>query len=245
MSADLIADETYDKLGGWLILPAIIHPLFGIGQNMLGSYETFALFSDRLPLNSQVFIVSVGLTCVALAIGWIAALYFACAIRPVFPKFYIWITIVSIVGAIGVIIYSHAIYGVQPSSSDYKDVSQTILVAFIWVPYMLVSKRVKATFYGIQFPHKPPRFAFAPLDLKGESRSPQVEVDPDILRYRRKGNRLGIFITLFSLVLLLAGAASASGYDAPAWASLSVTIGAIGTLFGYLFSRLWYWFKAA
>jgi hypothetical protein len=110
---------------------------------------------------------------------------------------------------------------------------------------MLVSKRVKATFYGIPFPQKPPRSAFAPLDLKGESRNRQAEDDPDILRYRRKGNRLGIFVTLFSLVLLLAGAVGASGYEAPAWASLSVAVGAVGTLFGYLFSRLWYWFKAA
>ena len=173
-------DESYDKLGGWLILPAILHPLIGAGQSVYGAFETLSLFSDRLPAPNQVFIMSIGLGLVALAIGWAAALYYACTINPIFPKFYIWLTIISILSGIVAVVTSHILFRVEANPSDYKDVVQSIMVGCIWVPYMLVSKRVKATFYGIPFPKKPPRSAFAPLDLKGDARNAPREINAEM-----------------------------------------------------------------
>jgi hypothetical protein len=66
------------------------------------------------------------------------------------------------------------------------------------------------------------------------------------LRMRRKGNRLGIFVTLFSLILLFVGIVGGAGsYNSPTWATFLAAVGLAGTLFGYLMARLWYWFKAA
>ena len=62
---------------------------------------------------------------------------------------------------------------------------------------------------------------------------------------RRKGHRLGIFVTVASLLLALVSFPAASGYGAPPIATGLLTLGLGGTLFGYLLARLWYWYKTA
>lgn len=239
---DLNENGIYDSIGGWLVLPAILHPLFAIGYCAFGAFEAFKLFSDTLPFESQVFILTISLSTVALGIGWLGALYYACTISPIFPKFYIWLTIISIVLPITALWYSHIRYGTKASPEDYKDISQAILLACIWIPYMLVSKRVKATFYGV--PIKRRTEATRPLPA---SAAPELAADDlsPAARLRRKGHRLGIFLTVVSIPVLLIGLLNSGSYEQPAWASLFTATGFFGLLCGYLFARLWYWFKAA
>lgn len=77
-----------------------------------------------------------------------------------------------------------------------------------------------------------------------EIRGPQVTNEPN-MRLKRQGHRLGVFVTVASLLLTLASFPAATGYGAPAWASALFTAGIVGVLFGYLLARLWFWFKAA
>jgi hypothetical protein len=115
--------------------------------------------------------------------------------------------------------------------------------AVIWVPYMLLSKRVKATFYGIPLPAPRPRVD-APLGQAPQR--PAASTDESVeARYKKKGHGLGIFLTFISLLLVLLGATNESSYSPPAWASFFVGLGAIGTIFGYVVARLWYRFRAA
>ena len=76
---------------------------------------------------------------------------------------------------------------------------------------------------------------------------PMTEHPPtdDAARLKRKGHRLGILLTLISVVLLAIGIMNDSGYSPPPWASFFAAIGAGGVLLSYVFARLWYWFKAA
>lgn len=71
-------------------------------------------------------------------------------------------------------------------------------------------------------------------------------MDDLALRMRRKGHRLGIFLTLFGPLLTIAGLLSGGGtWSTPTWALLMMWGGVFLFVFGYAFARLWYWFKAA
>lgn len=54
---------------------------------------------------------------------------------------------------------------------------------------------------------------------------------------QEKGHRLGIFITVVAALVLVVGSSS---NNAPVQG-----LGFMGVLFGYLLSRLWYWFRSA
>jgi hypothetical protein len=54
---------------------------------------------------------------------------------------------------------------------------------------------------------------------------------------RKKGHRLGIFITIVAALVLLFGLGAES--------SLMMGVGFMGLLFGYLLARLWFWFRSA
>lgn len=68
-------------------------------------------------------------------------------------------------------------------------------------------------------------------------------MSPEAARLRRKAHRLGIFITLVSLPLMAVAALSDS--HSTSWAAPLFFLSGGGVLFGYVFSRLWYWFRAA
>jgi hypothetical protein len=54
---------------------------------------------------------------------------------------------------------------------------------------------------------------------------------------RRKGHRLGVFVTIVAFLVCLFGLGLESGPI--------IGLGVLGTLFGYLLARLWYWVKSA
>ncbi|WP_439410327.1 DUF2569 domain-containing protein [Bradyrhizobium sp. DASA03030] len=158
--------EQYFGIRGWLVIPAILHPLLGAGYSLYGAASAFESYSEGLPLDGRVFILSISLGAVALGIAWLAALYYAWSLSPIFPKFYIWLTLISVFFPIAALLYSSARYDTRASPQDYKDVVQSIVIACIWIPYMLVSKRVKVT------------FAMAPLRRSAVGIAQQVDLSP-------------------------------------------------------------------
>lgn len=144
----------FDKIGGWLILPAFLHPLVGIVGNIRASYEAFKLYTEALPLNSQIFIFAIGVGGIMFVVAWITSAYLAATLNPSFPKFYIGLVVTGLASSILILTVTTNVFSYNPTPQDYGDLTKEILAALIWVPYMLVSKRVKATFYGIPMPEK-------------------------------------------------------------------------------------------
>jgi uncharacterized membrane protein len=65
------------------------------------------------------------------------------------------------------------------------------------------------------------------------------------IRARRQGNRLGIFLVVLGLVLLLIGIQNERYYEEVMWVTVTKAVGGALLVFGYPLARLWFWFRAA
>jgi Protein of unknown function (DUF2569) len=241
-----LRNGVYDKVGGWLVLPAIatyLAPFF----MTYASFDNFRYFSASLPTTAQQILVGFGLAFAALAICWVYACILLSRLDPFFPKTFAYLSLALIIVNFADVAILSSYTGNKPTVEDNRDLIRSIVQSAIWVPYMLISKRVKATFYGIPMPAKQLRVslssaAHAPIQVRPTTDQPPTD---DAARLKRKGHRFGIFLTLISVVLLAIGILNDSGYSSPPWASFFAAVGAGGVLLSYLFARLWYWFKAA
>lgn len=154
MSAIDYEDGLYDKIGGWLVLPAFLHPLLAIGFDIKGVTDILSLPWDTASLSAQIFFGSILVVGLLSAFLWGLSAYFAGTLNPIFPKFYIWLTIGEIATFLAAMLILYYAFNVSPSASDWKDLARSVSVAMIWIPYMLISKRVKATFYNIPMPER-------------------------------------------------------------------------------------------
>lgn len=146
-----LRDGLYDKIGGWLVLPAIgtfLQPFV----NAYSAYENLKYFSYQLPATAQYIVVGFGLTCVGLSILWIYACIALCRLDPLYPKTFIYLTIAAVVVNFGSVVVVSNYTGSAPTNEDIKDLIRSSMIALVWGPYMMISKRVKATFYGIPMP---------------------------------------------------------------------------------------------
>ncbi len=155
--------ENYDRFGGWLVLVGfglIVSPIrliwslfpmyFEIFTN--GSWEVLTTpGSDAYsPLWAPVLLAEIVLNC-GLIISWLYAIYLFFQKKKAFPTVYITIAACSLVF---IILDALAIAAVLPDEPIFDtDTSKELLRGFIsaaiWIPYMRISKRVKATFTKI------------------------------------------------------------------------------------------------
>lgn len=147
-------------LGGWLILVglgvvfsplrllAVILPMyFSIFND--GTYDVLTTpgtdayhpfwsvyIWGEISLNSVIFI------------GGVYLVYLFFSKKTLFPKFYIWLAVGTLMF---IIIDAMLIKIVLPNEVIFdpdtiKEIVRTVLIIVVWVPYMLLSRRVKATF---------------------------------------------------------------------------------------------------
>lgn len=138
----------YDRIGGWLVLPALgtyLSPLY----KAYSAYDVLRYYSDGLPLGSKLFIVGFGLACIGLAFAWLYACVLLSRLDNIFPNIYVGLLIVEMVIALSSAVLVTQYFGATLEQDDIKETMRPIVMAVVWIPYMLVSKRVKATFYGI------------------------------------------------------------------------------------------------
>lgn len=138
----------YDRIGGWLVLPALgtyLSPLY----KAYSAYDVLRYYSDGLPLASKFFIVGFGLACIGLAFAWLYACVLLSRLDNIFPNVYVGLLIVEIVIAVSSAVLVTQYFGATLEQDDIKETMRPIVMAVVWIPYMLVSKRVRATFYGI------------------------------------------------------------------------------------------------
>lgn len=153
-------EKNLEGLGGWLALVGlgiIISPLRIIGQIFPTYSEMFsngawaALTTPGTeaynplwtPILFGEMVINGGLV---LVWGFIAFLFFSK--KRVFPKWYIGILLFTLAF---ILIDALAIKAALPNEPVFdaetaKELGRSLFVTLIWVPYMLVSKRVKATF---------------------------------------------------------------------------------------------------
>jgi hypothetical protein len=154
------SDTELEGLGGWLILVGIgvvLAPIIMVGRlgqmytEMVssGAWEALTTPGTQVyhPHWEQILIVEIGAN-LAIGIAWlfIAVLFFTKSGR--FPKWYIGVLTVTpvliLVDAIGIksVVPNEPIF----DPNTVRELSRSVVVALVWVPYMLVSRRVKVTF---------------------------------------------------------------------------------------------------
>jgi len=172
-------------LGGWLILVGIgvvINPIF----LLVTLYSSIPLFSDGSwealttigqetyhPLWGPLIIGEIIYNLVMLALTiYLIYLFFSKHYR--FPKFFIAIIVASL---IFILLDAWIVTLILPSrpilnQETINEIARAFGAGIIWIPYMLVSKRVKATFV-----EKMPNKSLQPSAESGGSREPEKPDD--------------------------------------------------------------------
>jgi magnesium-transporting ATPase (P-type) len=153
-------EKKIEGLGGWLILVglgiifspikiiAFIFPIYSeIFKN--GSWQILTTPGTEAynVFWAPVLLAEIGIN-IILVVTWIYIAYLFFSKKKLFPKMYIGIMIFTLVF---IILDALAIKIVMPNeplfdADTLKELFQSIIAISIWVPYMLISKRVKATF---------------------------------------------------------------------------------------------------
>ena len=153
-------NEVRSGLGGWLILvglgvvfsplrllaevPKTFLPIFEDGTYEIittpgtEAYHPFwsTLIWGEISVNTLIFVASL----------YLAYLYFSK--KSLFPKFYTWIAVGSLALLLLDAVLIKVVLPNEPifAPDTIKEVARSGIVILVWVPYMLLSKRVKATF---------------------------------------------------------------------------------------------------
>ncbi len=153
-------EKNLEGLGGWLILVGlgiIISPLRIIGMLFPAYSEMFSNGSWAAlttpgtetynPLSATILYGEMAING-GLVLAWIfiASLFFLK--KRVFPKWYIGILLFTLAF---ILVDALAIKTVLPNDPVFdaetsKEFVRSLFVTLIWIPYMMVSKRVKTTF---------------------------------------------------------------------------------------------------
>jgi hypothetical protein len=143
-----------EGIGGWVILIAIglvISPFYILGSSVLKDVEVFsnpriqAVFDNHPGLQS--LIVAEIVTNLVVVAFMLVLNYLFFTKRRSFPAFFICILVFQFAFLITDTIAAHAVMPNYPLSANaFAGILRSIVGAAIWIPYMLVSRRVKATF---------------------------------------------------------------------------------------------------
>lgn len=150
----------YDTIGGWLILLAIglvlspLRLLVSIGRDVLPAFkgETWSLLTTPgtaayHPLWAPLLIFELAGNVLFVILSIVALVYFFQR-RRIAPRL-VMIFFLSNLAFVG-IDYVAAEFipaaAAQDDSESLQELGRSLAVCMIWVPYLLVSKRVKGTF---------------------------------------------------------------------------------------------------
>ncbi len=153
-------EKKLEGLGGWLILVGLgiiaspikisaqIYPVYS-KLFTGGSWAALTTPGTEAyhPLWAPILISEISIN-VALALTWLFIAFLFLTKKRLFPKWYIGILVFTLAF---MLVDAVAIKAVLPNEEIFdpdtiKELARTLVTMLIWVPYMLMSKRVKATF---------------------------------------------------------------------------------------------------
>lgn len=140
-------DGSPPTIGGWLVLPALstfLAPLF----LLKGLYDLIPAFSalSQLRPDLQAFVVASGVVNLALTASWGYACYLLANRKRAFPAVFMALMIISALVVSADQVASVQLLGTLVDQDGVRDLMRAIVGVVVWVPYMLRSKRVAATF---------------------------------------------------------------------------------------------------
>ena len=153
-------EKKLEGIRGWLILIAIgiivsplrililVIPLYAdIFKN--GAWDLLTTPGNEAyhPLWSLIIMGEIAINAIFI-IGWITIAFFFFLKKRIFPKLYIGMLLFTLTF---IVLDAYAIKAVLPDDPVFdpdtlKELIRTLGASLVWIPYMLISKRVKATF---------------------------------------------------------------------------------------------------
>ena len=77
-SSSAVDLSDYDKINGWLLIPAYLHPLVKIGSSVYAVMQTLTVLAKPgLPTAASAYVLAVLISNVVFGIAWGACGYFA------------------------------------------------------------------------------------------------------------------------------------------------------------------------
>ncbi|MEZ5774147.1 MAG: DUF2569 domain-containing protein [Hyphomicrobiaceae bacterium] len=155
-----IDDSNLAGIGGWLLLVAIglifspirmVMQFWPLYQTVYFDGVTWQALNDTssstyVPYLAELIVVETVLNAMLLAAALVLIVMFFTR-RRVFPKLYIALAVASIVVLVGDALVGGMLLSEAAFDPDTaKEIARSLVGAAIWIPYMLVSRRVKATF---------------------------------------------------------------------------------------------------
>lgn len=155
-----IEDKKLEGIGGWLILVAIgvvVTPIRLVSMMMTNYPEIFSTGAWEIlttpgsdaynSLWGAIIIGEISIN-IGLLLAWLYMVYLFFSKKLIFPKWYIGIAVFSLVF---IIVDAFALKLVLPNEPIFdpdtiKELSRSLIMVVVWVPYMILSKRVKTTF---------------------------------------------------------------------------------------------------
>lgn len=135
------------KIGGFLYMPAI-GVVISIFTFLFSSYRTVMVLSSSYSfiggLKPLVYFEAISLFLLFLLSFYTAVLFFKKNKKT--PRYYILLLLSGLIYALVDTLWSHHGYNIELTKDDYSRIFRTLVSCCIWVPYFIVSVRVKRTF---------------------------------------------------------------------------------------------------
>ncbi|HHQ6631264.1 TPA: DUF2569 domain-containing protein [Serratia fonticola] len=135
------------KIGGFLYLPAlgiilsVISSIYGLLSSIKSYHSVTGITSALYPF----IIYQIICFAILLALSvYITGVFFGKKKKA--PFYYILLISLNLIFVISNVAISHYQYGVEVDSDMWTSMARTLIGACIWIPYFLVSVRVKRTF---------------------------------------------------------------------------------------------------